>query len=66
MENKTFKEWLMKQPNWIKALVITAMLIAVAFGSASCTAKMYMERRGFHQDSIYQYIKINPKKAEIM
>ena len=56
-------KWLKIQPWWIKLVIGLAAVVAMVWGTTSCTGQLYLEKRGFHQDSIYQWMKINPRKT---
>lgn len=66
MEKKTLIEWLNKQPIWIKIVIGVAATVVMAWGVTGCTAQAYMQRKGLHQDSVNYWIKINPRKANLM
>ena len=66
MEKKTLIEWLNKQPVWIKIVIGVAATVIMAWGVTGCTAQVYMQRKGFHQDSVNYWMKIDPRKANIM
>lgn len=66
MEKKTFMEWMNKQPIWIKIVIGVAATVVIAWGTIGCTAQMYMQRKGFHQDSVNYWMKIDPREAHIM
>lgn len=55
--------WLKKQPWWIKLIIGLAATVAMAWGTTSCTGQIYMQQKGYHQDSVYRWIKINPRKS---
>lgn len=66
MEKKTLIEWLNKQPIWIKIIIGIAATIVIAWGVTGCAAQIYMQRKGLHQDSVNYWMKIDPRRANIM
>ena len=44
-------KWLKIQPWWIKLVIGLTAVVAMVWGTTSCTGQLYLEKRGFHQDT---------------
>ena len=70
MENKTFSQWLKKQPTWIKIIVMTAIMVAAVWGTSvttACSASYRQYKNGVHEkferDTVETWVKIKSNNA---